>query len=144
MRSSPETYHLMTDDTPSRDRGVLPPDDPLRLQLHNELHARPTPRIRLPALVVQVAVRHEGVSREAELEHLRQLSGLGELELDQLAGTYQGARCAGSGTPSSAPIPWCNTCPPLRPAPTPISWAIWRWTQAGCGGFPVVPFRRSS
>lgn len=71
-----------------REVGVLPPDDPLRLQLHNELHTRPTPQIRLPALVVQVAVRHEGVLREAELEHLRQLSSLGELELDQLAGTY--------------------------------------------------------
>lgn len=79
VHSSVESY---------REAGVLPPDDPLRLQLHNELHARPTPRIRLPALVVQVAVRHEEVSREAELEHLRRLSGLGELELDQLAGTY--------------------------------------------------------
>ncbi len=68
--------------------GLLPPDDPLRVELHNELHARPTPRISLPALVVQVAVRHKGVSRETELEHLRQLSALGELELDQLAGTY--------------------------------------------------------
>ncbi|GIW26099.1 DUF3422 family protein [Meiothermus sp.] len=78
-----------------REAGVLPPDDPLRLQLHNELHARPTPRIRLPALVLQVAVRHEGVSREAELEHLRRLSGLGELELDQLAGTYLRLRLPG-------------------------------------------------
>ncbi|GIW34166.1 DUF3422 family protein [Meiothermus sp.] len=75
--------------------GVLPPDDPLRVQLHNELHARPTPRIRLPALVLQVAVRHEGVSREDELEHLRRLAGLGELELDQLAGTYLRLRLAG-------------------------------------------------
>ncbi|AWR85468.1 DUF3422 family protein [Meiothermus taiwanensis] len=71
-----------------REAGLLPPDDPLRHELHNELHARPTPRIRLPALVVQVAVRHEGFSREEEYEHLRRLSGLGELELDQLAGIY--------------------------------------------------------
>lgn len=78
-----------------REIGVLPPDDPLRLQLHNELHARPTSRIRLPALVVQVAVRHEGVSREAELEHLRRLAGQGELELDQLAGTYLRLRLSG-------------------------------------------------
>ncbi|GEM82008.1 DUF3422 family protein [Meiothermus hypogaeus] len=80
---------------PHRETGILPPDDPLRMQLHNELHARPTPRIRLPALVVQVAVRHEGVSREVELEHLRRLAGLGELELDQLAGTYLRLRLAG-------------------------------------------------
>ncbi len=80
---------------PHRETGILPPDDPLRVQLHNELHARPTPRIRLPALVVQVAVRHEGVSREEELEHLRRLAGLGELELDQLAGTYLRLRLSG-------------------------------------------------
>jgi uncharacterized membrane-anchored protein len=78
-----------------REIGVLPPDDPLRLELHNELHARPTPRIRLPALVVQVAVRHEGVSREVELEHLRRLVGQGELELDQLYGTYLRLRLSG-------------------------------------------------
>ncbi len=78
-----------------REAGLLPPDDPLRVQLHNELHARPTPRIRLPALVVHLAVRHQGVSREDELEHLRRLSGLGELELDQLAGTYLRLRLPG-------------------------------------------------
>ncbi|RDI94586.1 DUF3422 domain-containing protein [Meiothermus sp. QL-1] len=78
-----------------REVGVLPPNDPLRVQLHNELHARPTPRIRLPALVVQVAVRHVGATREEELEHLRRLAGQGELELDQLAGTYLRLRLAG-------------------------------------------------
>ncbi|MCS7058954.1 MAG: DUF3422 domain-containing protein [Meiothermus sp.] len=80
---------------PYQGAGVLPPNDPLRFQLHNELHARPTPHIRLPALVLQVAVRHEEVSREVELEHLRRLSGLGELELDQLAGTYLRLRLPG-------------------------------------------------
>ncbi len=85
-QAKPEAYHEF---------GVLPPNDPIRGQLHNELHARPTPRIRLPALVVQVAVRHEGVSREEELEHLRRLAGLGELELDQLAGTYLRLRLSG-------------------------------------------------
>ncbi|MER3556906.1 MAG: DUF3422 domain-containing protein, partial [Thermus sp.] len=42
---------------------LLPPDDPLRAELHNELHARPTGQIRLPALAVMVAVLNEGVSR---------------------------------------------------------------------------------
>jgi len=74
---------------------MLPPDDALRQELHNELHARPTVRIQLPALVVQVAVLNEGVSREQELEHLRRLSGQGELHLDQLAGTFLRLRLAG-------------------------------------------------
>lgn len=74
---------------------MLPPDDLLRLELHNELHARPTGRIRLPALVVMVAVLNEGVSRAQELEHLRRLSGQGELKLDQLAGTFLRLRLAG-------------------------------------------------
>lgn len=74
---------------------MLPPDDSLRLELHNELHARPTGRIRLPALVVMVAVLNEGVSRDQELEHLRRLSGQGELNLDQLAGTFLRLRLTG-------------------------------------------------
>ena len=32
----------------------LPPDDPQRSALHNEVHARPPARVRLPALIVQV------------------------------------------------------------------------------------------
>ncbi|HEX5697227.1 MAG TPA: DUF3422 family protein, partial [Rhodoferax sp.] len=40
----------------------LPPDDPQREALHNEVHARPSARIRLPALIVYVAVLNEGVS----------------------------------------------------------------------------------
>jgi len=53
----------------------LPPDDALREQLHNEVHARPSARIRLPALVLYVAVLNEGVSREDECAHLRRLPG---------------------------------------------------------------------
>ncbi len=79
----------------TREVSLLPPDDPLRVQLHNELHARPTPRIRLPAWVVHLAVRHQGISREDELEHLRRLSPIGEFELDQLAGTYLRLRLPG-------------------------------------------------
>ena len=52
---------------------LLPPDDPQRADLHNEVHARPSARIRLPALVVYVAVLNEGVSREAECAHLNRL-----------------------------------------------------------------------
>ena len=43
---------------------LLPLDDPLRLVLHNEVHARPSARIRLPAFIVLVGVFNDGVSRE--------------------------------------------------------------------------------
>ena len=54
-------------------RSSLPPDDPLRALLHNEVHARPSARIRLPALVVCVAVLNEGVTRADEWAHLKRL-----------------------------------------------------------------------
>ena len=38
---------------------TLPPDDALRRLLHDEVHARPTARIRLPALVLQVTAAIE-------------------------------------------------------------------------------------
>ncbi len=33
------------------DARILPPDDPQRRVLHNEVHARPSARVRLPALI---------------------------------------------------------------------------------------------
>jgi uncharacterized membrane-anchored protein len=54
---------------------LLPPDDPQRADLHNEVHARPPARIRLPALVVYVAVLNDGVSRDDECVHLQKLPG---------------------------------------------------------------------
>lgn len=65
--------------SPSPTRSALPPDDLQRALLHNEVHARPTARIRLPALVVYVAVLNEGISREQELAHLRLLPGQQDL-----------------------------------------------------------------
>ena len=47
----------------------LPEDDGLRSTLHNEVHARPQARIRMPALVLYVAVFNEAVSREQECAH---------------------------------------------------------------------------
>ncbi|MBS4020177.1 MAG: DUF3422 domain-containing protein [Dechloromonas sp.] len=75
-------------ETNSRTRVVLPPDDPRRRELHDEVHARPTARIRLPALVLQVAVLNEGVTVDSELEHLRRLPGQRELLREQLAGHF--------------------------------------------------------
>lgn len=66
----------------------LPPDDPERRALHDEVHARPSAMIRLPALVTFVAVLNEGVGREQELEHLRRLPGHDALRLEALQGNF--------------------------------------------------------
>ena len=73
---------------------ALPPDDTQRELLHNEVHARPPARIRLPALVVYVAVLNEGVSREDEWLHLRSLPGQQELPLQSLNGHFLRLRFA--------------------------------------------------
>lgn len=62
----------------------LPPDDPERRSLHDELHARPSALIRLPALVTFVAVLNAQVSREQELAHLRRLPGHDALQVQDL------------------------------------------------------------
>jgi uncharacterized membrane-anchored protein len=74
---------------------ALPPDDALREVLHNEVHARPSARIRLPALVVYVAVLNAGIGRDAECAHLRRLPGQGGLPLDALAGNFLRLRLGG-------------------------------------------------
>jgi uncharacterized membrane-anchored protein len=78
------------------DRLALPADDPQRESLHNEVHARPTARIRVPALVVYVAVLNAGVSREHEAVHLRRLSGQGQLDAADLAGNFLRLRLPGA------------------------------------------------
>jgi uncharacterized membrane-anchored protein len=67
---------------------ALPPDDPQRLELHDEVHARPPARVRLPALVVYVAVLHDSVSRSAQAEHLRRLPGQEGLKDEDLAANF--------------------------------------------------------
>lgn len=76
-------------------RTLLPPDDELRTLLHNEVHARPSARIRLPALVVFVAVLNEDVSREAECAHLRCLPGQNGLTPADLADNFLRLRLSG-------------------------------------------------
>ena len=73
----------------------LPPDDPQRTALHNEVHARPSARIRLPALIVYVAVLNEGVSREAECAHLNRLPGQAELPPERLQDNFLRLRLEG-------------------------------------------------
>lgn len=65
---------------------LLPPDDFQRASLHNEVHARPSARIRLPAFILLVGVFNEGISREQECEHLRQLQP--ELSLQDMQGNF--------------------------------------------------------
>ncbi|MFT7772659.1 DUF3422 family protein [Roseateles sp.] len=72
---------------------LLPPDDGLRLALHNEVHARPPPRIRLPAVIIHVAVLNDGVSRADEHAHLRQLPGQHALAADALNANFLRLRC---------------------------------------------------
>ncbi len=73
---------------PAPVRAALPPDDAGREVLHNEVHARPPARIRLPALVVYVAVLNADVSREDELAHLQRLPGQAGLRLDALNANF--------------------------------------------------------
>ena len=87
--------HIMTEVQSPLVSSYLPSDDPLRRTLHNEVHARPQARIRMPALVVYVAVINEGVSREQECEHLRQLPGQQDLGLERMQGNFLRLRLEG-------------------------------------------------
>ena len=74
---------------------LLPPDDALRTVLHNEVHARPPARVRLPALIVYVAVLNDGITREAECAHLRRLPGQQDLAVESLSGNFVRLRFEG-------------------------------------------------
>ncbi len=73
----------------------LPAADPQRALLHNEVHARPSQRIHLPALVVRVAVLNHAVTLEQEYEHLRQLPDQENLTLSQLQNNFIRIRLQG-------------------------------------------------
>jgi uncharacterized membrane-anchored protein len=73
---------------PRTQTSFLPDDAPLRATLHNEVHARPAARIRLPALIVYVAVLNAGISREQECAHLRLLPNQQDLPLENLANNF--------------------------------------------------------
>lgn len=81
---------------PGAARTALPPDDALRAALHDEVHARPPVRIRLPALVVHVAVLNHGIGRDQECAHLRRLPGQHGLGVDDLAGNFKLLRLGGA------------------------------------------------
>jgi uncharacterized membrane-anchored protein len=74
---------------------MLPPHESLRVALHNEVHARPVARVRLPALIFYVAVLNKGVTRLQECEHLRRLPGQSSLSPDALVGNFLRLRFEG-------------------------------------------------
>ena len=76
-------------------QGFLPLDDPLRAVLHNEVHARPPARIRLPALVLYVAVLNEGVGRDEKGRHMRRLPGHAAQDLEALQANFLRLRLGG-------------------------------------------------
>lgn len=80
---------------PGGERIALPPDDALRAALHHEVHARPPVRIRLPALVVHIAVLNAGIGRDEECAHLRRLPGQHDLGVDELSGNFKLLRLGG-------------------------------------------------
>lgn len=80
---------------PARSAGLLPPDNPQRIALHNEVHARPPAHLRLPALLTYVAVLNQDVDREAEWAHLCRLPGQQELQVQALQGNFLRLRPGG-------------------------------------------------
>lgn len=72
----------------SEEKRLLPEDAARRDIVHNEVHARPTLAVPLPALVVYVALLNDDVTRWQECQHLRLLPGLDELDVERLAGNF--------------------------------------------------------
>lgn len=97
LRPVAPLFFAMTEPTLSPPVAVpcLPPMDAQRTELHNEVHARPPARIRLPALVVLVVVLNDTVSREQEWAHLRRLPGQQDLALEALQGNFLRLRLGG-------------------------------------------------
>lgn len=56
-------------------RPRLPPDEPARRELHDEVHARPPSLLPLPSDIVYLALLNDGVAADDELAHLRRLPG---------------------------------------------------------------------
>ena len=89
----PSTVARMKTTIPDSNISFLPPNDCLRVELHNEVHARPTAHVQLPSLVTYVAVLNAQVPREKELEHLQALPGQQNLCLDDLSSNFLRMQC---------------------------------------------------
>lgn len=66
----------------------LPADDPNRFLIHNEVHARPSARFSLPAMVIYLAVLNHKVSRNDEYAHLCRLPNQQDLPVDMMKGNF--------------------------------------------------------
>ena len=85
---TPDSIVALSDPCVDGVPACLPADDPLRAVLHNEVHARPTARIHLPALIIDIAVIHDAVTREAACAHLQRLPGNADLQPAQLRDNF--------------------------------------------------------
>jgi uncharacterized membrane-anchored protein len=85
----------MNPSTAFTQHNILPSADPHRTLLHNEVHARPSQRIHLPALVVCVAVLSDDITLEQECQHLRCLPGQEALMVRQLQSNFLRLRLQG-------------------------------------------------
>ncbi|MDE2614585.1 MAG: DUF3422 domain-containing protein [Burkholderiales bacterium] len=74
----------------------MPAEDALRRELHDEVHARPAARIRLPARVLHVAVLNEGVSPEDEARHIAALPHAPAVDAAAQHGAYLQLRLHGA------------------------------------------------
>lgn len=55
-------------------RATLPPDHPLRHELHAEVHARPSEALQAPLRLTFLALASDASSREREWQHVRELA----------------------------------------------------------------------
>ncbi len=85
----------MTQNTDSIQCDWLPPTDPQRFLLHNEVHTRPSQRIHMPALVVHVAVINDNVTLEQECEHLSRLPSKEKINIEHLQDNFLRLRLQG-------------------------------------------------
>jgi hypothetical protein len=72
----------------------LPADDAQRIVLHDEIHARPSATLRLPALVIYVAVLNKNVDKTSELTHLQKLPSKEVFQPNMIKGNFLQLQCA--------------------------------------------------
>lgn len=64
---------------------TLPADHPLRLELHEEVHARPSEALQAPLRLTFLALASDASTRQREWQHVRELAARSGLDLPQQA-----------------------------------------------------------